>query len=228
MRFFIHPLTRFNESIPEKAKVLDVGALNFTEYERIKHSHPLVEHFGIDYTTPTHAIPLNYIFKSCDLNKSPIPFDDDFFDVIIASHVIEHLNDPLVFFQECMRVLKPGGKFYLEAPSERSVNLKGNLVQMDKMFSISLYDDPTHTKRPWTAQSYYRLAKYFDCNPLEINYIQSWIIKLAYPILKPYSILTKNGRLLEKITWLAKGWAVYMIATKEKKGKPEFRYFVHR
>ncbi|WP_371345155.1 class I SAM-dependent methyltransferase [Ancylobacter sp. IITR112] len=41
------------------------------------------------------------------------------FDYIIASHVFEHLPDPIRFLQRCTRALKPDGKLYLMLPDRR-------------------------------------------------------------------------------------------------------------
>ncbi|MBN2885764.1 MAG: methyltransferase domain-containing protein [Chromatiaceae bacterium] len=41
------------------------------------------------------------------------------FDWIIASHVIEHMPDPIGFFQQCELLLKPGGRLSLIVPDKR-------------------------------------------------------------------------------------------------------------
>lgn len=41
------------------------------------------------------------------------------FDYVIASHVFEHLPDPIRFLQRCERALKPGGKLFLLLPDRR-------------------------------------------------------------------------------------------------------------
>ncbi|WP_244748323.1 methyltransferase domain-containing protein [Mesorhizobium sp. 131-3-5] len=41
------------------------------------------------------------------------------FDFIVASHVFEHLTDPVHFLQRCERALKPGGRVYLLIPDRR-------------------------------------------------------------------------------------------------------------
>lgn len=42
-------------------------------------------------------------------------FHDNSFDVVICTHVYEHVNDPKKLFKEIYRVLKPGGVCYLAA-----------------------------------------------------------------------------------------------------------------
>jgi len=51
-----------------------------------------------------------------DLNIYPYPIKDKEFDKIYAKHVIEHVNDPTVFIQECYRILKPNGVLFVETP----------------------------------------------------------------------------------------------------------------
>ena len=214
--------------MPDGLKLLDVGALNFSQWKNLKDTHPNTKHYGVDYCDPSEKIPEGYIFKNADLNIAPIPFEDDFFDIVIASHIIEHLDDPINFFKECIRVLKPGGILYVEAPSEKSLKLSGMSFDYDSFYSLSLYDDPTHSRRPWTPQSYYRLTKYFSCNPIEVGYIRFWLMRLLSPIIIPYARLTKNGYLLQKSIWLTIGWASYLFAEKSKdiKGTPPFFYYI--
>ena len=42
-----------------------------------------------------------------------LPFDDDFFDVIISSNAFHHFSDPERALREANRVLKPNGKLYI-------------------------------------------------------------------------------------------------------------------
>ncbi len=44
-----------------------------------------------------------------------LPFKDKAFDYVIASHIIEHMDDPVKFCQELMRVSRRG---YIESPTE--------------------------------------------------------------------------------------------------------------
>jgi SAM-dependent methyltransferase len=44
-------------------------------------------------------------------------FSPGFFNVILASHLIEHLNDPAGFVGEVRRVLAPGGYFLVTTPN---------------------------------------------------------------------------------------------------------------
>jgi SAM-dependent methyltransferase len=43
------------------------------------------------------------------------------FDVVTASHVVEHVPDPIEFLTQCRRLLKPGGCFVLRTPNVDSI-----------------------------------------------------------------------------------------------------------
>lgn len=51
-----------------------------------------------------------------DLNKTPLPFRDNFADVILLFSVIYILEEPKEFMREIFRVLKKGGKLCLYSP----------------------------------------------------------------------------------------------------------------
>lgn len=71
-----------------------------------------------------------------DLGK-PLPFKENEFDMVNASHVLEHVDDVGVVVKEIWRVLKPNGIFRIACPH---------------FSSYLAYGDPTH-KRFFTAFS---------------------------------------------------------------------------
>ena len=46
-----------------------------------------------------------------------LPFDDDTFDVVITSEVLEHIQDDVAAIAEMVRVLRPGGRFAATVPA---------------------------------------------------------------------------------------------------------------
>ena len=57
----------------------------------------------------------NLDIRSVALEENHFP--DSSFEVVIASHLIEHLNDPAAFFREAKRILIPGGWFIVTTPN---------------------------------------------------------------------------------------------------------------
>ncbi len=46
-----------------------------------------------------------------------LPYEDNFFDLVYSSNVIEHVQDPEAVFSEALRVLRPGGYIFFVIPN---------------------------------------------------------------------------------------------------------------
>ena len=55
-----------------------------------------------------------------DSKGEKIPFNNDYFDFIFSSTVIEHVDNPTQVFKESFRVLKPGGFIHFIYPNHHS------------------------------------------------------------------------------------------------------------
>ena len=64
-----------------------------------------------------------------DLNRAPYPFENDAFDIVLAEHVLEHLDDVVAVVQEVHRICRPHALFYVEVPH---------------FSSSEFFTDPTH------------------------------------------------------------------------------------
>lgn len=53
-----------------------------------------------------------------DLSKPPFPFDDNSFDLILANHILEHVQNWWECFKELARVVKVGGKIEVWLPGD--------------------------------------------------------------------------------------------------------------
>lgn len=103
-----------------------------------------------------------------DLNKLPLPFEDNTFDRCIMSHIFEHLGDPwsikkpyvqwfFEFWAEIWRVLKPGGLIQFTSP-----NINNTLT----------WGDPGHTRAitlqtlSFLSKDTYELNANMDASPM--------------------------------------------------------------
>jgi len=59
-------------------------------------------------------------FIQVEMDLVHTPFKDNSFDVIICSHVLEHILDDGAAMRELWRVLKPGGLGFLQSPLDSS------------------------------------------------------------------------------------------------------------
>lgn len=209
--------------VPPGGRVLDAGCGDF----RILREHAAAlegrTYVGCDATAQT--TPPGVEFRQCNLDQPPLPFEDDSFDLVIFSHVIEHLANPVAALGELVRVLKPGGSLFVECPSEKSLR-PGPWAPPDFNLILSFHDDPTHGGRPWSPQALRRAAIYMGCKPLETHYDQSLLRALRLPFDWAYGLATRNSDHLVTSWWLASGWVSYALIRKPEtlKGAPAFNY----
>ena len=61
--------------------------------------------------------PMDERVKYVNLGNLPLPFDDNYADEILLSHVLEHIQDRKMFMLEISRILKPDGICRIVLPS---------------------------------------------------------------------------------------------------------------
>jgi SAM-dependent methyltransferase len=123
-------------------KLLDVGC-GINSFEVIKHWLPAVRYYGLDNcrTEASEYYQAMDEFFLIDLEKDTLTtIPDGFFDVIILSHVIEHLDNGLAVIRELSAKLAPAGYIYIETPSIRTLALPS----ADGF--LNFHDDSTHKR----------------------------------------------------------------------------------
>jgi len=56
-------------------------------------------------------------FEAIHYDGETLPYADETFSMIISGHIIEHTPSPYEYFREHVRVLEPGGWFFIEFPN---------------------------------------------------------------------------------------------------------------
>ena len=90
-------------------------------------------------------------FKKFTFNKvssAKLPHKDNFFDIVISNHTIEHIPNQSLHLTEMHRVLKPGGILYLATPNKTSPFMQGHIGnqlvlpwrKMQKLFANHGFD----------------------------------------------------------------------------------------
>lgn len=112
---------RIARSIPDSdapLRVLDIGTTPFTLY--IKQTHPHYEVSTLDRTDlmAERCRLAGVRLKACNLDDALLPFDDESFDVVIFTEVLEHIfAPPSDVLREVKRIMRPHGKLILGVPN---------------------------------------------------------------------------------------------------------------
>lgn len=127
-------------------KILDLGC-GFRKY---KSNDVKDEVIGLDIDRNSEADVVH------DLSKFPYPFENEEFDVVHTSHVIEHLDKPLEFIDEINRILKKNGKLIIKVPHCSSAT-SVNFMEHKHFFNLSTFSTTI-------------FSKYFMLKRIRLNY----------------------------------------------------------
>lgn len=89
------------EVFPKDARILDLGC---------------GEHKKVPWAVGLDAVKAAGVDVVHDVGRFPWPFKDNEFDVVVASHVLEHLPDTVAACRELHRIAKPGGLIRVVLP----------------------------------------------------------------------------------------------------------------
>jgi 2-polyprenyl-3-methyl-5-hydroxy-6-metoxy-1,4-benzoquinol methylase len=102
-----------------RLRVLDVGCFPY-------HLGRAMEMMGYEVwgISSAHEPVKQKNIRTCNIESDRFPFNDNFFDLIVCTEVLEHLpQSPLHALNEMRRVTKPGGKLLITTPNiARSIN----------------------------------------------------------------------------------------------------------
>ncbi|MDR0562513.1 MAG: class I SAM-dependent methyltransferase [Spirochaetaceae bacterium] len=106
--------TRF---LPQgRSSLLDVGCATGALLESLRNRGWKVRGIEIGLPSADYARQVrNLEVYSLSLAENRFPAET--FDVVLASHLIEHLNDPANFVREVYRILRSGGYFLITTPN---------------------------------------------------------------------------------------------------------------
>lgn len=135
-------------SFLKNVKVLDVGGgtghthCTFFQYPetieyyladpnlRLLHDHFLRLYPKLSYLKMAHLLA----------HAEKLPIQNDSFDVVLSISAIDHLNDYKQFIAEAMRVLKPGGVFFVTSHLDQPVAPEDQTTSSAKIFSHSFFE----------------------------------------------------------------------------------------
>ena len=136
--------------ISDKDKVLDIGAGRgvFSKYTNCNYYQ------GLDFSSKAIELANND-----GVNVKPIPVEDhcqekpEFYDVVVAFQLIEHISNADSFIDATVKCLKPGGYLIIATPDNDG---------FIKNVSNSCLNLPPHHVLHWNEESLSHIAKIFN------------------------------------------------------------------
>lgn len=117
LRRFLPPtlVTYYYRQFGQVSRVLDLGC-GLGCMGRLKPA-PEIEVYGLDIDEATVAKATQYENAQVwNLETQRLPFENEFFDAVLAKDIVEHLQAPWVLVTEIYRVLRPGGLVIANVP----------------------------------------------------------------------------------------------------------------
>lgn len=166
----------------KNASMLDIGASPFYLLDRAL-SAGAERAEGVYFANDTHPLRNKTAIYSrhgaigtyhLDIEKDPLPFEDNTFDIVSACEILEHLEYfPSWFGAEVGRVLKPSGRLLITVPNVGSI---GNILKLisGRNIYMKYRSDPTgRHKHEYTAIQLRALIGYFGMNVVSAGYFPS-------------------------------------------------------
>lgn len=127
-------------------RLLDIGCGAGDNAALIKSRHPECDVFGI-----THSVDLaRRHMTQCWVFDIEDKFPDDLakqsFDVLIFSHILEHLRDPAVVLARFSRLLRSGGQVLIAVPNVLSWQMRLQFLRGNFEYESAGVLDDTHLR----------------------------------------------------------------------------------
>jgi SAM-dependent methyltransferase len=181
-----------------ETKILDVGC-GHGDFLKPVYDKTIYS-YGID--PDKEALDKNVFIKNKTVGTiEKLPFESNFFDLVVSAWVLEHLPDPEKAFQEIFRVLKPGGKVIFLTPNVWNYNVWIIRLIPEKFhdfFTKKLYNRQEHDTYPkqYRINSVKKIAKILN----QIGFKKSQLILNGDPSYISFNTLFfKFACFLEKI-----------------------------
>ena len=137
--------------------------------------------------------------QQVDLDTQPLPFADGTFDTVVSNSMIEHRFFPERSLDECVRVLRPGGKFIVCLPNTAHWLCRWWLLTGRFPYVKNSPTDALHI-RFFTVSEARRLCRERGLRVLELDGSASLWAREFYPA------WVRSRRLRRPYTWLAHRW----------------------
>jgi len=189
--------------------LLDVGAGNHSP-SLTKRVFPHCIYHGIDIGNYNNTVnDVSLMDRYFEMDISQLRFDevpDNFYDIIVMNHIIEHIRNGDKAIEGLSNKLKPGGFIYIEYPGMKSLHLP------TMRGTLNFYDDPTHV-RVYSVGEIELVLVNKNFKILTKGTRRYWPYIILMPAKIMYNLIRK-GHTPAGIFWDLLGFAEYVYAQK--------------
>lgn len=167
------------KTIPSGSKIIDISAGNKPYMSLFSHC----DYFSHEFEGNKNILDSFRGEKDKDINNHDyygdicnLPIDDEIFDYVLCTEVLEHVPEPIKAIQELSRICKKGGHIIITTP-----------------FTSGLHQEPYHFYSGFSPYFYEYVADKFNLKVKEIKSqgdffkLMSWFINLAMQFRLPGS-----------------------------------------
>lgn len=207
------PYSRIALDLPAGASILDVGCGPGKFLRRVAGARDDLVLAGVDRSRSS-TLPAVVDFAAIDLEDSPLPYASGTFQLVVCSHVLEHLSDPRQTVAEIRRVLARSGTAYLEVPSERTLQAPSCPRWLKPRVPLAFADEATHVGRPFSPAELGELARGAGLSVARIGRARSPGVWAASPVLLAAGCVARSGPLVVRSLEQMAGLSSYALATR--------------
>lgn len=112
---------------------------------------------------------------------SRLPFDDNYFDFILANHILEHLRNWWFVFEECARVLKPKGIMEIWVPGNGNDGIFGyrdHIHQINACSFFGVFSNFHQGGNAWAEAHSRGPANYMKMTAMNKSMINAWWVRI--------------------------------------------------
>ncbi|HJQ10202.1 MAG TPA: class I SAM-dependent methyltransferase [Gemmatimonadaceae bacterium] len=197
----------FVAATPTGGSLLDLGSSDGQTLCHMAELRPDLKFASVDIAGRPRHTPGTIDFAQADLEHDSLPWPDGSFDAITCMHVVEHLRSATNMWREIARLLKPGGRVYIETPGPESIDAPSPPPRLRGKITLNFYDDPTHVA-PVPIASMETDARGNGLAVLRTGRSRNWLFVAAYPLL--CALGQSRKRYVAKLHWT--GWSAYLVA----------------
>lgn len=144
-----------------------------------------------------------------DLNKAPLPFEEDTFDHIIANHILEHLPNWWDCFNDFGRILKPNGTLEIWLPgsgSDSQLGYRDHVITINHCSFFGTFGTYRNGSNAWAEENSRCWANRLKSTQRKTQMITKWWVTWAPPSLKRWmcehlrNVIVEDGYFFRKVT----------------------------